>query len=261
MFDQNQQFPQSQPASQPQTQAVPPQNGILGQPQSPFLTPVEAAARQAGRTAAPAPVEDMFGSTEPQEAARPYGQPAQFPAAGQMQAGNIRPISEAELFGGRSFSFGRAITVAIILLIILLAGGAAYFGYGYVQSLNKAAQNNLEKTPGSLTPPIDSNNDQGALAASSTPATSTSAKAAAGDTTDSDGDGLTDSEESSLTTDPLKADSDSDGLTDWAEIKIYKTNPLNADTDGDTYKDGQEVINGYDPAKPGNAKLFSVPQQ
>ncbi len=41
-------------------------------------------------------------------------------------------------------------------------------------------------------------------------------------------------------------DSDSDGLSDAMEI-LYKTDPQNADTDLDTYKDGDEVANGYDP--------------
>jgi hypothetical protein len=76
---------------------------------------------------------------------------------------------------------------------------------------------------------------------------------------DTDGDGLTDVEEKALGTKADMADTDNDGLTDWAEIKIYKTDPLNSDTDGDTYKDGQEVVNGYDPAIPGTARLYEVP--
>jgi hypothetical protein len=43
-------------------------------------------------------------------------------------------------------------------------------------------------------------------------------------------------------------------------VKIYKTDPLNPDTDGDGYKDGAEVINGYDPLKPGSARLYEVPK-
>lgn len=58
---------------------------------------------------------------------------------------------------------------------------------------------------------------------------------------DSDGDGLTDDEESKLGTNPLKKDSDSDGLTDGEEVKTYKTDPLNPDTDCDGLNDGQEV--------------------
>ncbi|HSD12437.1 MAG TPA: L,D-transpeptidase family protein [Patescibacteria group bacterium] len=43
------------------------------------------------------------------------------------------------------------------------------------------------------------------------------------------------------------ADTDGDGLTDREETDIYKTDPAKADTDGDGYPDGQEVRNGYSP--------------
>ena len=59
---------------------------------------------------------------------------------------------------------------------------------------------------------------------------------------DTDGDGLTDGQEVlTYLTDPLKADTDDDGLTDGQEILTYLTDPLNADTDGDTLTDGDEV--------------------
>ncbi len=64
---------------------------------------------------------------------------------------------------------------------------------------------------------------------------------------DSDGDGLTDDEENIAGTNINVIDTDNDGLSDYEEIVIYKTNPLNADTDNDTYKDGQEVLGGYNP--------------
>ena len=43
---------------------------------------------------------------------------------------------------------------------------------------------------------------------------------------DSDGDGLSDSEERTAQTNPLLVDTDGDGLTDHEEIFIYQTNPL-----------------------------------
>jgi Tol biopolymer transport system component len=58
---------------------------------------------------------------------------------------------------------------------------------------------------------------------------------------DTDGDGLTDTDESSLGTDPNAADSDKDGLSDGDEVKTTLTNPLLADSDGDGLPDGQEV--------------------
>ena len=64
---------------------------------------------------------------------------------------------------------------------------------------------------------------------------------------DDDNDGLLDSEESVLGTDPLLADTDDDGLSDLEE-GTWGTNPLNHDTDGDGFKDGMEVLAGYNPA-------------
>jgi hypothetical protein len=58
---------------------------------------------------------------------------------------------------------------------------------------------------------------------------------------DADGDGLTDTEEGQLGTDPNVADTDKDGLLDGEEVKTVLTNPLLADTDGDGLPDGQEV--------------------
>jgi hypothetical protein len=61
-------------------------------------------------------------------------------------------------------------------------------------------------------------------------------------TTDSDGDGLSDYDETNLYgTDPNSADSDGDGLSDGEEINTYETNATNADTDGDGLNDGEEI--------------------
>lgn len=58
---------------------------------------------------------------------------------------------------------------------------------------------------------------------------------------DSDGDGLTNNEETSLATDPFIADTDTDELLDGEEVETYKTNPLLPDTDSDALPDGEEV--------------------
>jgi hypothetical protein len=58
---------------------------------------------------------------------------------------------------------------------------------------------------------------------------------------DSDGDGLTDTEESGLGTDPFVADTDDDELLDGEEVETYQTNPLLPDTDADGLQDGEEV--------------------
>ncbi len=75
---------------------------------------------------------------------------------------------------------------------------------------------------------------------------------------DTDKDGLLDSEEEKLGTRVDLIDTDGDGLSDREEIKVYKTNPLNNDSDNDTYKDGEEIKNGYNPLGPG--KLIQAPQ-
>jgi len=60
-------------------------------------------------------------------------------------------------------------------------------------------------------------------------------------TADSDGDGLTDLEETEIYgTDPANPDSDGDGLTDGYEITTSFTDPNNVDTDGDTLSDYDE---------------------
>jgi hypothetical protein len=58
---------------------------------------------------------------------------------------------------------------------------------------------------------------------------------------DSDGDGLTDAEESQLGTNPSSRDSDGDGVSDWDELMINSTNPLSAiDADNDGIPDDLE---------------------
>lgn len=59
---------------------------------------------------------------------------------------------------------------------------------------------------------------------------------------DSDGDGLLDSEEAYLGTNPFDPDSDKDGLTDYAEVRTHNTDPLNPDSDYDGLNDGSEVL-------------------
>lgn len=59
---------------------------------------------------------------------------------------------------------------------------------------------------------------------------------------DSDGDGLSDSYEVQIGTNPFDPDTDKDGLTDGEEVLKHKTDPLNPDTDWDGLKDGAEVL-------------------
>lgn len=52
-------------------------------------------------------------------------------------------------------------------------------------------------------------------------------------------------------------DADGDGLPNFLEY-IHGTDPKNKDTDGDKYSDKQEIINGFDPDAPGEAKPLVV---
>ena len=64
--------------------------------------------------------------------------------------------------------------------------------------------------------------------------------------TDSDGDGLDDYEEFSLGTSLILEDTDKDGLTDYEE-SVLQTNPKKADSDGDRMSDYDEYEAGTDP--------------
>ncbi|MBX2801316.1 MAG: hypothetical protein KTR31_26800 [Myxococcales bacterium] len=68
---------------------------------------------------------------------------------------------------------------------------------------------------------------------------------------DTDQDGLLDGEEvDTHATDPLDDDSDNDGLLDGEEVEDYGSNPLVIDTDGDFLDDFTEVDIGSDPTLP-----------
>jgi outer membrane protein OmpA-like peptidoglycan-associated protein len=59
---------------------------------------------------------------------------------------------------------------------------------------------------------------------------------------DDDSDGLTNTQELTMGTDPEDPDTDTDGLKDGEEMRRYKTDPLNTDSDGDGLTDGDEVF-------------------
>jgi len=61
---------------------------------------------------------------------------------------------------------------------------------------------------------------------------------------DADRDGLTNTEEEALGTDPLSEDSDGDGISDYDEVTTHGTDPRLADSDGDGMNDGAEQVAG-----------------
>ncbi len=67
---------------------------------------------------------------------------------------------------------------------------------------------------------------------------------------DSDGDGLTDTQETgTYGTDPLDADTDNDGANDYIEVTSMGTSPLDADTDDDGISDNSEASSPLDSTK------------
>lgn len=56
-------------------------------------------------------------------------------------------------------------------------------------------------------------------------------------------------------------DSDGDGLTDWEETNVYGTDPHDPDTDDDGVDDGEEVFLGRNPNGPGSLKDFFIPHK
>jgi len=65
---------------------------------------------------------------------------------------------------------------------------------------------------------------------------------------DTDGDGLTDSQEvNTYGCSPLSLDTDGDTMSDWDEVMVYSTSPTNSDTDADGMNDGWEAYIQGDP--------------
>jgi outer membrane protein OmpA-like peptidoglycan-associated protein len=65
---------------------------------------------------------------------------------------------------------------------------------------------------------------------------------------DTDGDGLIDGEEVNVYySDPLKQDTDGDNLSDFDEVMEYKTSPIKPDTDSDGLNDGEEIARKTNP--------------
>ncbi|VAX00406.1 hypothetical protein MNBD_GAMMA21-73 [hydrothermal vent metagenome] len=66
------------------------------------------------------------------------------------------------------------------------------------------------------------------------------------ETSDFDGDGVSDADELAAGLNPTNPDTDGDGLSDGDEVNVYGSNPTNIDTDGDGIQDKLEVDNGLD---------------
>lgn len=68
---------------------------------------------------------------------------------------------------------------------------------------------------------------------------------------DTDGDGLTATQEREAGSSDTETDSDGDALSDYEEVMYWKTNPAAVDSDGDGIPDGLEILQGRLPTGAG----------
>jgi hypothetical protein len=141
---------------------------------------------------------------------------------------------------------GEAGTFAGDLQIQAVADGSIVY-VAYVGSSVPAA---TVATPAATPPPATPVSTP--LPATPPPATPPPAptEAPPADTADDDGDGLTNTQEAQIGTDPANPDTDDDGISDGQEVSVIGTNPLVQDTDGDLLYDGGELIYTSDPLNP-----------
>jgi len=155
--------------------------------------------------------------------------------------------------------------IITLLVVVLIVGGLGFGGwwaYGkYVNNnSNILENNNVLDTANNLPIDVEENNTVATTSTNNADIGSqiTDDQVLFGEPIDKDGDGLDDTREAEIGTDPNNWDTDKDELSDGDEVIIWKTNPLNADSDGDTYFDGAEVKNGYSPT--GLGKIFELPE-
>ncbi|MEK7496643.1 MAG: hypothetical protein AAB657_01930 [Patescibacteria group bacterium] len=192
-------------------------------PPTPSSTPVN-----------PAPVDDIFAATDSNIKDSPFTQ-----VGGQVPPPVEIPMSQI----GKVYFWHKWWFWVGLAVIIVIAGGVLWWqGSSPTDNRQQTTDNNNQPQffdQPQNQPPV--NNPPPILPI------------------DQDSDGLTDAEEQTVGTDPLKPDTDSDGLFDREEVKVYLTDPLKADTDGDTFADGVEIQNGYNPK--GDGKLLELPVQ
>ncbi|MBI2633175.1 MAG: hypothetical protein HYW78_02170 [Parcubacteria group bacterium] len=252
-----------------------PQQNQNAQPSAPAqqvpqsAAPIPSQPQPSAPTVSPAPnvqqpqiVEDIFSDAKsavpttiiPSAPSVPQSQPAPQPSSPQPTPTPMPAIAQQPAPTVQSAQVtappvaapaeekkgGSKIFLLILKIILYIAGVAivyaatAYLDKHFLQKNSDALQNqDQEQNVGGApqeqdisAPSVSQNNESGT---------------AGNQPIDSDGDGLSDTDEARLGTDPLKTDSDGDGLYDKEEVEIYKTNPLSADSDGDGINDKEDV--------------------
>lgn len=186
---------------------------------------------------------------------------AKAPSAAPEEPKYIVPPQTTEIYNIKEPTLIRALLIAVgVIIIIAAVGGGGWWAYGYFMK-EKTAPATADTA---IAPAVPASEEVQPATAAEPANTDISADVADeqilfGEPIDKDGDGLDDSREAELGTDPNNWDTDNDGLSDGDEALIWKTDPLKSDSDGDGFLDGQEVKNGYNPAGPG--KIFEPPKQ
>lgn len=217
-------------------------------------------------------VDDIFSETDQSDSQGAFSQ-----ARPQIEARTVGLGAATNADNNLSrHSGGRTLKkLAIIFIVVVILGTGTYFAYSkFMGQTNLASTTNdtpaldqpttptnattpstptsnpvVDNTPVVTTSSInDLTNTSTQIVTPVTPVTPDLSKI------DSDNDGLTDSEEQALGTNPNLVDTDNDGLSDYEEVNVYHTNSLKADTDGDGFSDGVEVKGGYNPN--GTGKLI-----
>src|SRR3989338_1307426 len=188
----------------------------------------------------PGNVEDIFSGTA-DDAAKAVPPPA-----------GPSPMLDAGTHAGK-----RLILVLAVVLLLALAGGAAYWYFRISRAARPIAPAVVDQetpsAPAAVAPQAPAEIPSTPPPAAEAPPVQETAPAPVVPVpvADADRDGLTDVEEAALGTDSQSVDTDADGLFDYEEVNTYRTDPVRADSDGDGYSDGIEIKNGYNPNGPG----------
>lgn len=227
--------PQQSPSTPPPVEDVfaeidQQQSATIQQPQSEPTAPTAPVTPQAQETPAPAtPVQPAT---------------AQLPTTGQEPTVVSHEGRFGDWFRELVLRIGRGTKIRLIVIggaivVIALVIGILLFV--------RSRQNNTpadDTTNINQVTPVNTNTSQPAIPPNQV------------NSTDIDRDGLLNTEEETIHTDPERVDTDEDGLTDRQEVRIYQTNPTLADTDGDKFSDGDEVRHFYNPN--GKGKMIDV---
>lgn len=132
------------------------------------------------------------------------------------------------------------ILVFLVLFLVFLLGGAAWY---IIQSRPKPAVNNNQN----ITANININANTNTAPVNENTNNNVNANINGNTNTDINNNQNINNNTNTVVTPPAdNLDSDADGLT-LTEESLYGTDPALADTDKDGYKDGQEIMNFYNP--------------